>query len=88
MELVGGDAYLRAHAEFTTVGKARGDVVVDSSRVDIAQELGRTGFVVRHDAVGMVRGIGVDEVDRGAVVGDLRDIDVERKILCPRLVLV
>src|SRR5574344_165324 len=70
MQLVGGDADLRAHAELRAVGEARGDVMVDAGGIDVAQELLRARGVVGHDAVRMMRSERVDVRDRRAVVRD------------------
>ena len=60
----GGDADLGAEAELAPVGELGRGVVQDDRRIDLLQEpLGR-GLVLGHDAVGVMRAIGLDVVDR------------------------
>src|SRR5579862_9296754 len=65
VQLVRGDADLRAQAVLVAVGKARRRVYHHGARVDFAHEAHGVGVVFRDDCVGMLRAITRDVIDRG-----------------------
>src|ERR1700722_20719859 len=60
----GGDADLGAEAELSAVGELGRGVVQDDRRIDLLQEPLGHGPVLGHDAVGVMRAVGLDVVDR------------------------
>src|SRR2546427_13135383 len=54
MQLVGGNADLRAQAVFETVGETRRGVHEDRTRIDLVQETPGDRFVFGDDRVGML----------------------------------
>lgn len=75
VELVGGDADFCAETELATIGETGGGVVHDAGGIDGAQKLLSFRLVGSDDAVGVVRAVGVDVLDRGIDVID--DFDRE-----------
>ena len=66
MHLAGGDADLRAHAEFAAIGKLGRGIVEQDRGVDLVEEAGHGGGVLRDDRLGMMRRIFVDMGDGAA----------------------
>ena len=60
----GGDADLGAEAELSAVGELGRGVVQDDRRIDLLQEPLGHGPVLGHNAVGVMRAVGLDVVDR------------------------
>src|SRR6185437_4014550 len=60
----GRDANLGAEAELAPVGELGRGVVHDDRRIDLFQEALSRGSVLGHDAVGVVRAVGLDMSDR------------------------
>src|SRR4051794_39881232 len=65
MQLLGGDADLRAEAELGAICEARGRVHRDRAAVDFAREPLRRGEVARDDGVGVRAAEAVHMVDGG-----------------------
>ena len=63
VELLGGDAHLTAQTELSAVGEAGGDVDVHGGTVHLTGEAGRSGGVLRDDAVAVMGGVGGDVGD-------------------------
>src|SRR6186997_1111998 len=60
----GGDADLRAEAEFAAVGELRRCVMQHDRRIDLVEKFPRGGFILGHDRVGMLRTVVVNMRDR------------------------
>src|SRR5260370_39962985 len=60
----GGDADLRAEAEFAAAGKLRRCVVQHDRRIDLVEEFARCGFVLGDGRIGGVRTVVVHLRDR------------------------
>ena len=71
----GGDADLGAETEFAPIRELGRGVVQDDRRIDLLQEPLRRGLVLGHDAVGVMRAIGLDVVDRRIETVDDADSD-------------
>src|SRR4051812_17251183 len=65
MQLAGGNADFGAHAELAAVGELGGGVPQHDAAVHVVEEGLRRGGILGHDAVGVVRAVAVDVVDRG-----------------------
>ena len=63
VQLLRGNADLRAEAEHAAVGKARGGVDVHRRRIDFAGEAARRGQIAGDDALAVVAGIAADVGD-------------------------
>lgn len=63
MELLGGDADLRAQTEFPAVGKTGGGVDVHGRRVHFPQEFFGGLLVFRHDTFAVAGAVGGNIVD-------------------------
>src|SRR5580658_465626 len=64
VEAIGGNSGFGAEAEFESVGKARGRVDVNRSRIDLGFKARGGIQVVRDDGVGESRAVAADESDR------------------------
>src|SRR6476659_11265544 len=58
------DADLRAEAEFAAVGKLRRCVMQHDRRIDLVEKFARSGLVLRHDRIGVMRTVVVNMRDR------------------------
>ncbi len=71
----GRDTDLAAETEFAAVRELGRRIVQDDRRIDLREEPGRRTLVVRDDAVGVVRSVAPDVVDRGVETVDGPDGD-------------
>ena len=68
VEFLGGNAHFAAQAEFSAVGKARGDVHIDGGAVYTGREAGRPVWTLGDDGLAVTGGVG-GNVRNGGVRG-------------------
>ncbi len=73
VDFVSGNTDFGTQPVLETVSKTGTGVHHHAGRIDLAQELARTGVIVGNDGVGMVVTLGVDVLDK--VVDTDRDLD-------------